>query len=94
MAGMKCSAAEYQAGTDPNNPASYLKIEPLTESQPVRITFGAVSNKTYAVEFTEQLGLAWNKLASIPARTNNRVERITDPGFSTNRFYRVATPAR
>jgi hypothetical protein len=88
------NADEYLAGTNPNDASSYLKIEPLTEARPAVITFGAVSNKTYAVEFAEQLGLAWSRLASIPARTNNRVERTTDPGYSTNRFYRVATPGK
>ena len=88
------NAAEYTAGTNPTDPSSYLKIEALTGSLPAAITFGAVSNKTYAVEFVDQLGLAWNRLAAISARTNNHVEHITDPGFTTNRFYRVATPGK
>ena len=84
--------AEYTAGTDPADPASYLKVEGLNRDRPVVISFGALSNRTYAVEFTDALGQPWNRLAPILARTSNRVERVTDPGYTTNRFYRVVTP--
>jgi hypothetical protein len=52
-----------------------------------------VSNRTYTVQFTDQLNSgAWSRLADIVARANNRVESFTDPAWTTNRFYRVVTP--
>ncbi len=91
--------AEYSAGTDPNNAASQLKLD-LASGTPVSLSFGAISNHTYSVEFVDELPpgsgpiSGWRLLASIPARTTNRLERIPDPGYSTNRFYRVSTPGR
>ena len=38
------------------------------------------------------LGDAWSGLADVTARPTNRVESLFDPDFTTNRFYRVATP--
>lgn len=77
---------EYVAGTDPTNALSHLKLDFLS--------FTAVSNKTYSVEFTPQLFTEpWQTLMQIPARPTNRIERIADPPVSSNRFYRLITPA-
>ncbi len=89
---------EYLAGTDPQNGASFLKVD-LNNGWPIQLSFGAVSNRTYAVEYLEDFGpgtpvTGWKLLAPVPARTTNRVERVVDPGSSTNRFYRVSTPGR
>ena len=81
------------AGTNPTNSLSYLKIDTLTPGGGATLTFGAVSNRTYTIQYTEGVGTGqWSRLADVVARTNNRVETIFDPGYSTNRFYRVATP--
>jgi hypothetical protein len=45
---------EYVAGTDPTNTLSYLKIDNLTIQTARRLTFGAVSNKTYTIQYTDR----------------------------------------
>ena len=84
---------EYLAGTDPTNAQSYLKVDLTATANQPTITFGAVSNLTYTVEYTDQLeGNQWRKLVDVPARSDNHVETVVDPGWTTNRFYRLATP--
>ena len=57
------------------------------------VSFGTVSNRTYTIQFSDGLESGpWLKLADFVARTNNGVELLSDPSFTTNRFYRVATP--
>jgi hypothetical protein len=84
---------EYIAGTNPLDPASYLRVNQFTLSSPAQITFEAVSNKTYTIQYSDDLnGAPWLKLTSIVARTNTHLETVVDPNPSTNRFYRIATP--
>jgi hypothetical protein len=86
---------EYIAGTDPTNPQSYFKIETLTVGGGAMVTFGAISNRTYTIEFTSALGSGqWTKLADVPARPVNRVEVVHDPTATINRFYHVVTPRK
>ena len=84
---------EHTAGTDPTNPLSYLKIDSLTAPPGAILTFGAISNRTYSVQFKDALEAAtWSKLTDVPARTNNYSATIPDTNYTTNRFYRIATP--
>jgi hypothetical protein len=85
---------EYQAGTDPTDASSYLRIDNFTVAPSATLTFQALSNQTYALEFTESLGggPAWTVLTEVPARDENRLEVVTDPNYRTNRFYRLRTP--
>ena len=85
--------AEYRAGTDPQNPASVLKLRVLSLS-PLTLSFPAVSNKTYSVQFTGALdGRPWSRLADLVALGTNRVAVLTDPAAQGRvRFYRVVTP--
>jgi hypothetical protein len=86
---------EFVAGTDPTNALSVLTISASLETNGAVIRFGAVSNKTYSIEYRGGLSSgAWTNLADLPARPLNRLEILSDPGFVTNRFYRVKTPAR
>jgi hypothetical protein len=85
--------AEYIAGTDPADPASYLKITSLTAGGGATLTFGATSNKTYTIQYTERVGSgSWSKLKDVGAARTNRTETVFDPAFTTNRYYRIATP--
>jgi hypothetical protein len=85
--------AEYVAGTDPTNAASYLRIEEAITPGTARVLVAAVSNRTYTVQFTDALNSgAWSRLADVVARGNNRVESFTDPAWTSNRLYRVVTP--
>jgi hypothetical protein len=86
--------AEYIAGTDPTNAASYLRIESGIIPGMASVQVAVISNRTYAVEYTDNLNSSsWNRLSVILARPNNRVETIPDPNWTSNRFYRVAVPA-
>jgi hypothetical protein len=83
--------SEYTAGTDPASNLSYLRIDQGPGAATVSVA--AVSNRTYTVQFTDNLNSGlWSRLADIVARPNNRVESFTDATWTTNRFYRVVVP--
>ena len=83
---------EYQAGTDPRNPASTLRIGrvalgPLDSS----ITFLGVAGKRYEVQRTGDLASElWSTVARPVADDGGRIE-IVDPGaaLQSRRFYRI-----
>jgi len=85
--------AEYDSGTNPTNALSFLRIDSFAVGGGAALSFFAASNKTYAVHFTAQPGVApWQVLERVSAQRTNRVAVVFDPAFTTNRFYRVATP--
>ena len=87
--------AEYIAGTNPRDASSFLRITQVTNSPAFQITFLAQTNKTYTIQYRDDLNMApWLKLLDVPARTNARLETITDPSPGTNRVYRIATPVQ
>ena len=84
---------EYIAGTNPLDPASCLKAVQISVSSPAAISFEAVSNRTYTVQYTDDLEAAlWLNLTNLVARTNSRPETVVDPNPALQRFYRIATP--
>jgi hypothetical protein len=83
---------EYVAGTDPTNSLSFLRINLSTTPGQPTISFGAASNRTYAIDYTDQPGGVWSRLADIFAQPTDRIETIPDPHASSNRFYRAVTP--
>jgi len=90
--GMK-NREEYIAGTNPHDLTSCLKVEQFHVSSPAQITFQAISNRTYSVQYTADLNSpAWLKLTDVVARATNRMETVIDANPGTNRFYRIATP--
>jgi hypothetical protein len=85
--------SEYMAGTDPTNGLSYLKIDSISVNGRATLLFGAISNRTYTIQHRELAGDgAWLKLADVAAQGFNRTETILDLEYTTNRFYRLATP--
>lgn len=88
---------EYEAGTDPQDPLSYLKVNQVSVLGPAlcQVTFLAISNRTYTVLYTDSINTnLWSALANISARPTNRVEVVSDTNTNTTRkFYRLATPA-
>ena len=87
---------EYRAGTSPTNGGSCLKLEGVTQANgTATVSFNAVSNQTYTVEWRADLGDTWTKLTDLIARTNSRVESVTDSSAGdAARFYRVCNPRR
>jgi hypothetical protein len=90
---------EYVAGTDPTNALSYLRVENIQSTTSpdlrVQIEFNAVSNRTYAVLFSEQPGgPAWSRVADVVALSTNRTIQVFDlrPANSPPRYYRLVTP--
>jgi hypothetical protein len=84
---------EVLAGTDPLDPASYLRVDLSTSASQTLVAIGAVSNRTYTVQYTDDLASgSWFKLADVPARTTNRVETIPDSSTNRLRAYRLITP--
>ena len=90
---------EYQAGTDPTNALSYLRVDTIAlagASNLVSLRFLATSNKTYTIQHRNTVdGVAWNRLADVLAASTNRLIEIIDtngPSANTQRYYRLATP--
>jgi hypothetical protein len=88
---------EYYAGTDPTNAASVLKVlsvlPPATGATNVPVTFLAVSNHTYTVEFKTALDAApWSPLQTIPAAATNRLLQLQMPATGNSGFLRLRTP--
>lgn len=85
--------AEYIAGTDPQDPDSYLKVEGVQGGGPATISFNAQSNRTYTVLSSDTLHPpVWTKVGDLLGRTTNWSASLIDPASSTNRFYRLVTP--
>jgi glucose/arabinose dehydrogenase len=83
---------EFQAGTDPTNAASFLRI---TATGPTNadwhVAFPTVSNKLYRLERNSDLATTnWVTVTNNIAGTGNTLQ-ILDPGAAsqTQRFYRV-----
>ncbi len=83
---------EYEAGTDPSDPASFLRLAVDVQGGLARVAFGAVSNRTYTLQFADQPSGAWRRFADVIARPTNRVEIISSPAATAGRFFRAVTP--
>jgi hypothetical protein len=90
---------EYKVGTDPTDPTSLLRIETIGTDTitpgAVRLTFLAMSNRTYSVLFRDALGPGlWSKLTDIPGAPTNCWLEILDElsNVTPKRFYHLVTP--
>jgi uncharacterized repeat protein (TIGR01451 family) len=91
------NAQEYQAGTNPTNASSYLKVESVSvgdNGAAVRLTFFAASNNTYTVESRAAADAgAWSRVTDVIAASSNRIVEVFDSSVpGTQRYYRLATP--
>jgi hypothetical protein len=90
--GMK-NRDEFIAGTDPQDPESYLKVEQVNGHGPAQVSFPAVAGRTYTVQYNDTLtSQGWKKLADLVAKSVSRVETVSDSASGTNRVYRIVTP--
>ncbi|MCI0746248.1 MAG: lamin tail domain-containing protein [Verrucomicrobia subdivision 3 bacterium] len=84
---------EYTAGTDPRDENSYFRVDEITSGGGAHITFMAVSNRTYSVQFKNSLSDAnWLRLTNVIASPTNRMQVIVDSGAGASRIYRLVTP--
>jgi hypothetical protein len=84
---------EYIAGTDPQDPNSKLMVDRVQGGGPATITFLAISNRSYSVQYADTLAAAtWTKVEDVAARATNRQASVTDPASTQKRFYRLVTP--
>jgi YVTN family beta-propeller protein len=90
------NAQEYQAGTNPNDAESLLKVERLLLTPgglAAVIQFRAASNQTYTVQHQPALAGGWTKLADVVALPTNRLVSITNAlGGGKARYHRLVTP--
>jgi hypothetical protein len=85
---------EYFAGTDYLNATSYLRSS-IQASGSVQLTFPGVSNRTYTVQYNDNLGVSgWSNLVIEPGEITNRTVTVTDPTPRPRRYYRMVTPAQ
>jgi len=83
---------EYQAGTDPTQASSALRIISIESTGPttVRLTFLAVSNRSYRIEFKNALSDAlWTTLTNISGAPSNRLQLINTTSSIPARYYRL-----
>ncbi len=86
---------EYVAGTDPADPASYLRVDLSAGPASATVSFNALAAKTYSVLYSDDLGSGlWLKLGDALARTATRVENLADPTWQPHRYYKLVTPAQ
>ena len=89
------NADEYRAGTDPTDSANQLRVERIISTDGVAwLEFQARSNRAYVVEARPALGQgAWSPWVTVPARSTNGLERLSDPATGARKLYRLRTPA-
>ncbi len=89
---------EFVAGTDPQDPASTLRLVVLgAGEQPedgLAFRFTAVSNRAYRVEFREGLGFdGWSNVLEVAAGPATRQVGVTNTATGASaRYYRVIIP--
>jgi hypothetical protein len=84
---------ESIAGTDPDDPSSYLKVEELSLAGGVNVVFEGVAGLTYSVLYKNQLSDAvWQKLDDVIVGASNRMISVHDGGGNQTRYYRLVTP--
>lgn len=83
---------EYQAGTNPTQAGSALRIISIESTGPnaVRLSFLAVSNRSYRIEFKNALqDPAWSTLTNISGVPTNRLMFINTTSAIPMRYYRL-----
>jgi len=89
---------EYIAGTDPQDPQSFLKVQQIVRASGgagAIIQFNALSNRTYSVQSRASVaGAAWTRVADFVGLQTNRLISVTNviPPETAARLYRLVTP--
>lgn len=84
--------SEYLAGTNPSDPTSRLCLRAIATPNGLELSFDALSNRAYILEFVDHLGNpGWRTLTTFPPRAESREETVSDPTPPSDRYYRVST---
>ncbi len=86
---------EYIAGTNPLDPKSILRFETGTitiNSSNLLISIYAAADRSYTIEYNDNLLGAWTPLYQIQPAPTNRVITIQIPVDAPMRFYRLRAP--
>ena len=81
---------EWIADTDPNDAASYFRIEAINRAAAVRVWFESSSERNYTLEYTPSPTDTWNGVAgqvNVPGAGG--MEDLQDGAGATSRLYRV-----
>lgn len=83
---------EFLGGTNPTLASSSLRLRILSTG-PAILRFDAASNKTYIVEYQNNLNsTSWTFMQSVASGAARTVQMTNSSAGTTNRFYRVRTP--
>jgi len=82
---------EYLAGTNPRDPRSVLRADVrVNSSGGLVLTFTAVANRSYTIEFRDSLvPAAWQKLTDISPAASDRVLQLPITTATSSRFFRI-----
>lgn len=85
---------EFQGGTDPRDPGSFLSLAIAPAAEGVSLRFQAVATHSYTVQFRDSLvDGAWSSLFQIDPLPTNTLFSLPDTAVSNQtRFYRLLTP--
>ena len=82
---------EYIAGTDPRDKQSYLRIESISVAASVRLTFFAMANRSYSVQYATTPDGPWTTLRDRDPASTDVLEVIEAPLAAGPRYYRLRT---
>ena len=67
----------------------------MQSSGALELTFQAISNRTYMVQYTDSLSpIQWKNLFIAPARSNTTTVTVMDVAPKPKRYHRIVTPAQ
>lgn len=88
---------EYLAGTNPNDPASVLKLIVLETPEGIHLRFQTVAGRSYTLQRRGDVaGSSWTNLQDFPPSPANGIGEFIDstPSQAPQRYYRVVTPSQ
>ena len=82
----------YRLATPASKPDA-ARILSVALGRATVLTFDAVSNRNYVVEFSDGFGAGpWRTLDGVPARSTNHVAVVNDTASTSGRYYRLVIP--
>ena len=85
--------SEFVAGTRPLDPASYLRLELSAIGINGLLSFDAISNRSYTLQYYEMVGAEpWQRFADIPTRVTSSWVQVPVELTNSAGFFRITTP--